>query len=258
MYSRGELSCASRELGPPPNPLLKRLRQATALGGVPGRVLFEVRIQNAKPVWNPRVSRHLIWRLYHSDATGIRDEDLVNEVGIALLLRVESCLTVSEAQRGRVKCPECGTVVERTMRPSGQGEADMVICPRCDWQLPWSEYRKTFHNKHLGCAGMLVPCQEFAREYPKARTYPEKMVLIDTLIHRFHWQMEGHAAQPGAATIIGGDMSEVADFLDELAYSQQSSPGLAERRDEWREVAKDKFYGPSTNRRKDGPTKAYP
>jgi hypothetical protein len=62
--------------------------------------------------------------------------------------------------------------------------------------------------------------------------------------------MEGHAAQPGAATIIGGKMSEVADFLDELTYGRESTPGLAERRDEWRAIARDKAYGPTRTRRK--------
>lgn len=210
-------------------------------------------MKNTKPNWNPRVPRYKIWQLYHIDAMGIQDEAMLDDVGMTLLLRVESCLTVSEAQRGRVMCPVCGTIVERDMRPHRQGATDIVACTKCDWQLPWIEYRKTFHNKHLGCGGMVVPCQEYAREYPKARTYPEKMILIDTLIHRFHWQMEGHTAQPGAATIIGGKASEIADFLDELTYGQGSTTSLSERRDEWREIAKGKAYGPTRNRPKTDP-----
>ncbi len=207
-------------------------------------------MKNTRPSWNPRVSRHKIRQLYISDAKGLRDEVLVDDIGLGLLLRVESCLAVSEAQRGRVKCPECGTLIECDMRRRRQRSSDVLKCANCDWELPWADYHKTFHGKHLGCAGMLVPCQEFARDYPRAKTYQEKMILIDTLIHRFHWQMEGHPAQPGAATIIGGKMSEVADFLDELTYGRDSTPGLKERREEWRAIAKDKFYGPSRTRPK--------
>ena len=57
--------------------------------------------------------------------------------------------------------------------------------------------------------------------------------------------MKGYAAQPGAATIIGGTMAEIADFLNKLSYSEESTPGLRECRDEWREIAKDKYYGPT-------------
>lgn len=201
------------------------------------------------PKWAPRVPREKIWRLYQSDAKGIRDEELVDDVGITLLLRVESCLTVSEAQRGRVKCPQCGSTVHRSMeRRRASDPAQILECRDCDWRLPFSDYERTYHNKHLGCAGMLIPCQEFARDYPMARTYEERMVLIDTLIHRFHWEMEGHPGQPGAATIIGGQMSEVAAFLDRLNYGDESTPGISETRKKWREMGKGKAYGaPSVN-----------
>ena len=212
---------------------------------------------NTRPTWNPRVPRRKIWQLYQNDAKGNRDETLVDDVGLTLLLRVQSCLEVSEAQYGRVKCPECGTVIHREVRRRSSREPDVVKCTDCDWELPWADYRKTFHNKHIGPAGMRIPCEEFARNYPKARTYQEKIILTDTLIHRFHWQMEGHAGQPGATVIIGGKMAEIADFLDELTYGPQSTPGLTQRRDEWREIARNKSYGPTRLREQpDAPDRA--
>ena len=201
-----------------------------------------------RPTWNPRVPRRKIWQLYQSDAMGTRDEGLVDDVGLTLLLRVQSCLEVSEAHLGRVKCTECGTTIHREVKRRGRHEQDIIQCTNCNWELPWSDYRKTFHNKHIGPAGMRLPCEEFAREYPKARTYQQKMILIDTLIHRFHWEMEGTAGQPGANIIIGGKMAEIADFLDELTYGSGSTPGLSARRDEWREIAKHRSYGPSRYR----------
>lgn len=88
------------------------------------------------PRWAPRVPRNKIWRLYQSDARGIRDEELVNDVGITMLLRVQSCLVVSEAQRGRVTCPQCGASFDRKMGPRRSSEPDILRCPGCDWQLP--------------------------------------------------------------------------------------------------------------------------
>jgi len=208
----------------------------------------------AMPRWAPRVSRHKISRLYRSDALGMRDEALLDEVGWAILARVESCLAATQAQRGQVTCPACGSVIRRDIRPGKKADTEILQCGACPWRLPWRDYNKTIHNKHLGCAGMLVPCRQFADEYPGARTYQEKIILIDTLIHRFHWQMEGHAAQPGAATIIGGTMTEVADFLDALSYGDQSTPGLRERLGQWRDIARDKAYGPTRTRNRTGPT----
>jgi len=194
------------------------------------------------PSWNPRVSRQRIWQMYHNDARGNRDEDLVDDVGWTLLLRVESCITVTEAQKGRVKCPKCEKVIQRDLRPR-RGEVSMLECGDCGWSLPWEDYRKTFHNKHLECGGLFVPCQEFARDYPRARTYQEKVILIDMLIHRFHWEMEGTPGAPGAAVLIGGTMAEIVDFLNRLTYGDQSTPALVERRQAWRERAKGKPYG---------------
>ena len=74
--------------------------------------------------WAPRVPKHKIRRLYEADAKGMLDEDLLNDVGITLLLRCESILAVAEAQRGRVKCPRC-TGRERTViikRPYHKGD----------------------------------------------------------------------------------------------------------------------------------------
>lgn len=39
------------------------------------------------PTWSPRVKPVLVRRLYEQDAQGIHDEELLNEIGIGLLLR---------------------------------------------------------------------------------------------------------------------------------------------------------------------------
>ena len=67
--------------------------------------------EEIKPTWSPRVPKHKIRRLYQQDARGIQDDDLINEVGFALLARCESFLEANQAVRGRVSCPVCGGLV---------------------------------------------------------------------------------------------------------------------------------------------------
>ena len=59
------------------------------------------------------------------------------------------------------------------------------------------------------------------------------MILIDTLIHRYHWELEGGLTGPGARDLIGGKPSEVIDFLNHLSYGTSSSPEILATREEW-------------------------
>lgn len=197
------------------------------------------------PQWAPRVPRTKIWQLYQNDAKGNRDEELVDDVGMTLLLRVQSCIEVHDVQCGRgVRCPECGHFIAgEPPRRLRRGEVLRYHCPQCDWSVTQDEYRKTYHNKHLGAGGMRSACEEYAREYPRAKAYQEKIMLIDQLIHRFHWEMENSPVAPGAHILIGGKQSEVADFLNRLTYGDQNTSEVLQNRDRWREIAKGRPYG---------------
>jgi hypothetical protein len=87
--------------------------------------------------WSPRVPQWKIRRLYELDAQGILDEELLDDVGITLLLRCRDILTIHEAKRGRVKCPRCADQRERTIieRVSQKGDArdEAIVCPECGW-----------------------------------------------------------------------------------------------------------------------------
>ena len=59
--------------------------------------------------WAKRVSRRDIQRLYESDAQGMLDEDLLDQIHYAIHTRVCDMFEVREAQQfGRVKCRNCG------------------------------------------------------------------------------------------------------------------------------------------------------
>ena len=50
---------------------------------------------DAAPRWAPRVRRSKIRRLYETDALGIYDDELIDDVGYALLARCRSFLAAS-------------------------------------------------------------------------------------------------------------------------------------------------------------------
>lgn len=60
------------------------------------------------------------------------------------------------------------------------------------------------------------------------------MLLIDRLIHGFHWflRME-YPTRPVAINLIEGRLVEVIEFLDGLTVGDASTPGVSERKAEW-------------------------
>jgi hypothetical protein len=187
------------------------------------------------PTWAPRLSQAKIRRFYENDARGLYDEELIDEVGFALLARCESFIEANEAVRGRVRCPRCRTMIEHTV----QKEA-VLHCSGCGWELSWAEYFETIQHRQLsGAEPVLDLFQDFCRLFPQASSPKEKVFLIDRLIHGFHWYFKtgnpasGQPTRPVAVNLIQGKMSEVIDFLDSLTYGGNSTPGLQENRAEW-------------------------
>jgi len=174
------------------------------------------------PRWSPKVPQVLVRRLYRSTAGGVLDDELVDEVGIALYARCGSILTVTEAVRGRVECPVCASVFART--------GPLLRCPACGWELPWERYRATYKRRQLFGGAALGAFETFRLAYPRARTARERLLLIDTLIHEYHWNLiagnsEPEATRPAAACLIeGAGLAEVVRFLDELAGIPSDDP----------------------------------
>ena len=184
------------------------------------------------PVWAPRIRRSLIRRLYETDALGIYDDELLDEVGWGLATRCESFITAVEAARGRARCPVCGQVV---LHHAGKDE--VLHCDACGWEMPWKAYFKTFQHKQLsGAEPVLALFQEFVNQFPAARESREKMLLIDRLIHGFHYNLQFGSTRAAGVNLIEGNYHEVVDFLDRLTYGEGSTPGTRQARAEWRET----------------------
>ena len=184
------------------------------------------------PVWAYKLRKSEIERLYKSCGNGLLDEHLIDEVGFGLLARCTSMLHVAEAMRGRPVCPQCGAGAEvRNMYEPGA----TALCGNCGWKCPWKAYQKTYQRKGLFAGGMESFIRDFVRKFSSAGLHMEKLVLIDTLIHRFHWESAtASGGRPGACSLIEGKMKDIMPFLDRLTYGENTPPDIQQTQEEWR------------------------
>ncbi len=185
------------------------------------------------PQWAPRIKQDLIRRLYESDACGMLDEDLLDEVGWALVHRCRSFIEANAAVRGKAPCPACGQAVRHH---SGQDE--VLACAACGWSLPWKDYFATIRRRQLSGAEEIVAVfQNYIDTFPHVREPQEKMAKIDFVIHSFHWNaLHTPGARAGAVNLIEGNLHDVVQFLNRLSVGPGSTPGVADQRTAWRKV----------------------
>jgi hypothetical protein len=184
-----------------------------------------------KPHWASKVPQSKIRRLYATDAQGIIDDDLINEVGWALWERCDSILTVTAAHYGHVRCPSCGSLIERQNRWAAD---ELIVCLDCDWQIPWASYHQTYRGKQLFGANAVEVFKQYHQAFPQAQAAKAKMLLIDQLIHTFHVGLTTEIGRPVAANLIEGSLREVIRFLDALTNGDTSAAGIGDSRAAWR------------------------
>jgi hypothetical protein len=199
--------------------------------------------------WTPRVPKWKIRRLYESDAQGIVDQEIVDDVGITLFQRCRDILTIREAKRGRVECPRCArrrqhTFIERAPK-QGDVRDEVLRCPECDWQITWGEYALSFKRKQLHYGGAVEAFEAYVRNYQAARTPREKMLVIDRLIHEFHYSLRhqpDRPCRPVGVNLIQGRATDVVRFLDELTYGDNTPSEMMDNRVDWRRNLQETYW----------------
>jgi hypothetical protein len=194
---------------------------------------------NSKPQWAPKVARAKIQRLYLTDAQGITDEELIDEVGWALWSRCDSILTVTAAHYGRLACPSCGNIIEHHNSLPADDEAyhwrddDPILCGLCGWQTTWAAYHQSYRGKQLFGANAVDVFASYHQAFPQAGAAKTKLLLIDGLIHAFHTGLI-ELGRPVGANLIQGTLKEVIQFLDALTNGPASAAGVGDSRAAWR------------------------
>jgi hypothetical protein len=70
----------------------------------------------------------------------------------------------------------------------------------------------------------------FLDAWPQQRTYRDKLLAIDRLIHALHVDAKHGFARPGAVNLIECTMREALALMNELAYGVASTPGVEHTR----------------------------
>ena len=188
--------------------------------------------------WSKKVPQALISRLYNQSVSGIEDDELIDEVGWALYARCESIISATNGfEQERLICLTCGKDIPL--------KDNIFDCP-CGFHATWEEFKKSYKGKQLHAANALPIFLAYKRDFPRTKTYGEKLVCIDVLIHSFHISMSYYKEldsydienenvslnRPVGANLIEGSLLEVILFLDELSALPDS-----QEKERWQKIA---------------------
>jgi hypothetical protein len=192
---------------------------------------------NAKPHkvrWAKRVSPLKIRQLYESDAQGMLDRDLVDDVGYGIYVRCQESLELARACRGRVKCRDCGTIILRRLVDGQFDATEMLRCPACGWEIAPGDYHKSLlRNRPAPPYEPLCVYHSFVEQWPLARSPREKLLLVDHLIHAWHLHYRA-VGWPLGTDVVQATAKQMVTLLEELAYGPGSTEGLEKTRRVWR------------------------
>src|SRR6185503_18145838 len=88
---------------------------------------YRVKIYETKDFkWARRLSKNDIYGLYQSEASGLLDEELLEEVGIGFYARCQTIQQVTERL-----CPDCSAVIQGAFE--GNDPDRQITCQNCQW-----------------------------------------------------------------------------------------------------------------------------
>ena len=187
--------------------------------------------------WAKRVEPQKIRRLYESDAQGMLDQDLLDDVGYGFYVCCRELLERGQAARGRIKCRNCGAIIVRQTVDGkfSRDPTELLTCEECAWQITCGDYHKRLLRIDPGgpelCAEEQL-AEVFVQKWPRARSPRQKLLLIDGLIHEFHMHYRA-VGSPLGWSVVRATGRQLIELLEDLAYGPGSTQGLEETRRVW-------------------------
>ncbi|OGO91708.1 MAG: hypothetical protein A2Y17_13095 [Clostridiales bacterium GWF2_38_85] len=165
-----------------------------------------------KFIWSPRISQSKIRSLYQTNAKGICDDVLVDEVGFTLYAR---CLQGRDehllANEGKLKCHHCRKV---NISPSN----GLIICS-CGYAYIFREYMRSFNKDGMLSRSATPFFNKFIDMWSIANTYYDKIKAIDFVIHECHLNMMSGVTRGFAGrNLIEGTGEQLHELILSLAY----------------------------------------
>ncbi len=165
--------------------------------------------------WSAKLSRQKLKRLYENDAKIIYDEELVDDIGYALYAR---CLQGRDERAlisaGKLKCHGCGEILSY--------KRGLIECG-CGSQYLFRDYMRSFRTNNMPSGSATHIFNKFIETWPRATTYPDKMRLVDGLVHEFHINLvTGVKGRFVGINLIEGTKKQIEDLLLSLAYSEEN------------------------------------
>jgi len=173
--------------------------------------------------WSPKVPLDKLHRLYESDASGILDSDLLDDIGYSFYTRCDQGLCGP-------KCTNCNEKIVFT-----GGKNNIITC-KCGYQYTYRGYKESYYKSKVPHGAALPAFKQFMADWEKAKTDSEKMISIDILIHAFHVSIRtGRGYGSVAANLLQGTTSEHRKLLNNLAYGENSIANLNVKK-QWSEM----------------------
>lgn len=180
--------------------------------------------------WPAKVSRRQLEKLYAAEAAGTPDEALLDDVGYTLYARCKASQEIWDLmERGAIRCLACGQEIDVAQRLGARTRAYMdwgqePFACACGKHYTYRGYRQAYRTNNMPRGSASAIFDAFIADWARAatRSYREKMLLVDRLVHEAHISLLGGTEnRPVAVNLIEGNKQQVLALLNGLSGTAQ-------------------------------------